>query len=234
MTTIAIKDNKVASDSQMTSGYTISSLEVEKVVDINGCIVSGAGSFAQIVKFRQWFMEHSDALIAQQDNPNVHIPLPEDLQGGDFLGLVLYPDGELYLYEGRTDVAYEVEQPFSIGSGSDFAIAAMKSGSSAEEAVKIATELDVFSGGEVKVFELEEPPQELTKEYLESLSKEEIIEELFGEDLDSDDSDTINLKEVDNISTLKDLADQLGIKYAHNIGIGKLRSRIAECIENED
>ena len=234
MTTIAIKDNKVASDSQMTAGYTISSLEVEKVVNINGCIVSGAGSFAQIVKFRQWFMEHSDALIAQQDNPNVHIPLPEDLQGGDFLGLVLYPDGELYLYEGRTDVAYEVEQPFSIGSGSDFAIASMKSGSSAEEAVRVATELDVFSGGEVKVFELEEPPQEITKEYLESLSKEEIIDELFGSDDPLSDEEVINLNFIEDISILKDLADQLGIKYPHNIGIEKLRSKIAESVEKEE
>lgn len=234
MTTIAIKDNKVASDSQMTAGYTISSLEVEKVVNINGCIVSGAGSFAQIVKFRQWFMEHSDALIAQQDNPNVHIPLPEDLQGGDFFGLVLYPDGELYLYEGRTDVAYEVDQPFSIGSGSDFAIAAMKAGASSEEAVKVATELDVFSGGEVKVFELETPPQELTKDYLESLSKEEIIAELFGEGDEFDREETLDISVIDDIEILKGIADQMEIKYPHNIGIEKLRSRIAEYIENED
>ena len=234
MTTIAIKDNKVASDSQMTAGYTISSLEVEKVVNINGCIVSGAGSFAQIVKFRQWFMEHSDALIAQQDNPNVHIPLPEDLQGGDFLGLVLYPDGELYLYEGRTDVAYEVEQPFSIGSGSDFAIASMKSGSSAEEAVRVATELDVFSGGEVKVFELEAPPQELTREYLESLSKEDIIDELFGSDESHSDEEVLNIDTIDDIEILKGIANQMEIKFPHNIGIEKLRSRIAEYIEDED
>lgn len=155
---------------------------------INGCIVAGAGSYAQVIKFKQWFTEHSDALIAQQDNPTVNIPLPENLQGGDgyFEGLILYPDGDLIIYEGRTDVGIPQEQPFAIGSGGDFAIAVMKAGKSSKEAVDVAKSLDVFSGGDTLVFELPDEPKEITREYLSELSKDEILEELFGEESTDD------------------------------------------------
>jgi ATP-dependent protease HslVU (ClpYQ) peptidase subunit len=233
MTTVTVKDNIVACDSQLTNGYTISSLDGEKVVKINGCIVAGAGSYAQIIKFRQWFTEHSDVLIAQQDNPTVNIPLPQNLQEGDFTGAVLYPEGDLYVYEGRTDVAIKFEQPWAMGSGSDFALAAMKAGKSAKGAVEVAIDLDVFSGGEVKTYELDEEYPELTKEYLETLSKDEIIQELFGNEDSEQETLTINIDECDDIGQLKLLADNLELKYPHNIGIEKLRSKIRDFLESD-
>jgi len=229
-----VKDNIVACDSQVTNGYTISSLDGEKVVKINGCIVAGAGSYAQVIKFRQWFLEHSDALIAQQDNPTVTIPLPQNLQEGEFVGIVLYPEGDLFIYEGRTDVVIKTVQPFAIGSGSDFALAAMKAGKTAKEAVEIAIDLGVFSGGEVKVYELDEEYPELTKEYLETLSKEEIIQELFGTEGTTDTPEetlTINIDECTDLDQLKLLADSVDLKYPHNIGIKKLRVKIQDFLE---
>lgn len=234
MTTVAIKDNSVACDSQVTVGYTISSLEGEKVAKINGCIVAGAGSYSQVIKFRQWFTEHSDALIAQQDNPTVNIPLPQALQEGEFYGVVLYPDGDLILYEGRTDVGIPQKQPFTIGSGSDFALAAMKSGKTAKEAVEIAISLDVFSGGDIKVYELDDELPELTKEYLEGLTKEQIINELFGTELEDKEGIILDfevLQTSGDIDYLKQVADILQVKYSHNIGIEKLRSRILDTLD---
>lgn len=231
MTTVAIKDNIVACDSQVSVGYTISSLDGEKAAKINGCIVAGAGSYAQVVKFRQWFTEHSDALIAQQDNPTVNIPLPQNLQEDEFLGVVLYPDGELMLYEGRTDVAIPQNQPFAIGSGSDFAMAAMRAGKDAKGAVEIASELDVFSGGEVKVYELDHELPELTKDYLMGLSKEDIISELFGDEPQTISIDIEEIETTTDITHLKEIAGLFDVKYSHNIGIEKLRSRILETLD---
>jgi len=74
---------------------------------------------------------------------------------------------------------------------------------------------------------------ELTKEYLESLSKEKIIAELFGEGDEFDREETLDISVIDDIEILKGIAYQMEIKYPHNIGIEKLRSRIAEYIENE-
>ena len=37
----------------------------------------------------------------------------------------------------------------TLGSGGDYALAAMKAGASASEAVKIASEMDLFSGGTI-------------------------------------------------------------------------------------
>ena len=59
MTTLAVKDNIIAADGQLTAGDTISDYDCEKIVEINGCLVAAAGSWAQIIKFREWFLNHS-------------------------------------------------------------------------------------------------------------------------------------------------------------------------------
>ena len=45
------------------------------------------------------------------------------------------------MYEGNTPIDMGLDVPMSVGSGSCFALAAMKAGVSAEEAVKVACEL---------------------------------------------------------------------------------------------
>jgi hypothetical protein len=70
------------------------------------------------------------------------------------------------MFEGGKDL-YVVHPPCAIGSGGVYALAAMKAGASAEESVKIAIEMDPYSGGDVFC--------EKVLPYLEELDDEELI-----------------------------------------------------------
>lgn len=55
-----------------------------------------------------------------------------------------------YIYRSDGSRFYEVpDEPIVLGSGSTYALTAMRMGASAEEAVKIACEMDVYSGGKI-------------------------------------------------------------------------------------
>ena len=179
MTTITVKNNIMVSDGQMSRGDFIDSYDFEKIVNINGCLVGCAGSVASILKFRQWFADNMEAELAKQDYPFVNISLPDDMIEDDFTALVLYPDGVLYEFFGAGS-AMEVKQPAAIGSGMFYALSAMDAGASAEEAVKIATLRDAYSGGDIQVFELEEMEEGLTEEKFDEMSKEDLKKLLFG------------------------------------------------------
>ena len=179
MTTICVRDNIMVSDGQMSRGDFIDSYDFEKIVSINGCLVGCAGSVASILKFRQWFADNMEAELAKQEYPFVNISFPEDMIEDDFTALVLYPDGVLYEFFGAGS-AMEVKQPAAIGSGMFYALSAMDAGASAEEAVKIATLRDAYSGGDIQVFELEGMEEGLTEEKFDEMSKEDLKKLLFG------------------------------------------------------
>lgn len=48
----------------------------------------------------------------------------------------------------------EIGIPSAIGSGGDFAMAAMMGGADAREAVKIASKLDPYTGGKIRVIKV--------------------------------------------------------------------------------
>ena len=107
-------------------------------------------------------------------------PALEDDEG--YSALVVTPSRQVLMYEGNTPIDMGLDVPMSVGSGSCFALAAMKAGNSAEEAVKVACELDVYSGGEITIVQLEEESEPLTREVAENLSKDELINMMFGEE----------------------------------------------------
>lgn len=191
MTTVAIKDNIIACDGLATLGGMITDYDAKKIAEVGGCLVSGAGRWASVLKFQNWFADVMNHEIAQQENPYIQVVMPEDMVEDDFLGLVLYPDGVVYMFEGG-QYSYEVKQPVSIGSGSPYALAAMKAGCSAEEAIGIACDMDCYSGGNIQVFELEQPQEGLTEEKFDEMSKEDLKELLFGKPLEGleDDNET--------------------------------------------
>jgi 20S proteasome alpha/beta subunit len=70
--------------------------------------------------------------------------------------LEVTPDGTCWCH-GR-DARWKVEQPFfAVGSGRDFALAAMALGQDAERAVEIAARFDTGTGNGVDVLRLEAP-----------------------------------------------------------------------------
>lgn len=177
MTTIAVVDNKVYGDGQMTS-HRIGSYRTKKIANFGVAIVAGAGRWSHVVKFQQWVYENLLAEQAQMDHPEVAIAMPEKMVDDEFLGLVLYKDGTLLKFEG-CDNSYEVEQPCAIGSGEDFAIACLHNGLSGEDAIKTAIHFDIGSGGEIQVETFEEE-EELTEEDIRAMSHEKLLSFVLG------------------------------------------------------
>ena len=80
-----------------------------------------------------------------------------DMRGGELCAstIVIQDDGTIWLIE-RTPHHIEYHDPFfAIGSGRDFAMAAMALGKSAKEAVELACQFDVGCGNGVDVLELQ-------------------------------------------------------------------------------
>lgn len=181
ITTIIYANRKILSDGQMSFGDRVDSLSVKKVRKINGCLVAGAGRLASIYLFFDWFQNWSDAQVVQSESPHVQVLVPEGIDDEDFTGLVIFPDETIFLYEGGkksyqlSDVSY-----YAIGSGADFALAALDAGATPEEALAVAIKRDCFSGGDTFVEELDEEEEELTREKAESMDKEDLLDFIWG------------------------------------------------------
>lgn len=192
MTTILVNDNKMYGDGQMT-GQHISSYKTKKIVNFGTAIVGGAGRWASVVKFHQWVYENLVAQVAQEDHPFANIMMPEDMVEDDFMGLVLYPDGTVIMFEGCKN-SFEHEQPVAIGSGADFAIACAHNGLDGKVAIETASYFDTGTGGEIQVEDFDNDGDEpiYSKEDFEDKSKEEILAMLFGEEDASELDDVLS------------------------------------------
>ena len=182
MTTIAVKDGIMVGDGRCSLGSTVIKDDMVKVFWINNHLMGGAGRARSISTFAQWLQKHTDYTIVNQEVGDLVDLIPPVLQDDEeFTALVLTPDKQVLMYDGNVALNLGHDVPASIGSGSVFALAAMDAGASAEDAVKIAMKRDVYSGGEITVVQLEEESEPLTREVAENLSKEELINAMFGE-----------------------------------------------------
>lgn len=142
MTTIAIKDKVVASDS-LSIGAFKSPVPCQKLFDVETedgekLIITGAGGYASIFAFCDWYCDGQDPDAFPSDhNENTYF-------------VVVDSEGEIFSYEGY-HVPVSLGKTYAFGSGEAFAMGAMYAGASSEEAVRIAMQLDPGSGGEVVV-----------------------------------------------------------------------------------
>lgn len=156
MTTIAWKSGHMAADTQMTIGNC--SMQTEKVYGIPGLGVIGiAGAGSIMSRVLEWWANgcEGEAPKLTEEERN------RDLTCGALLatstGVFILEDG---IYPNVVKQDY-----VAIGSGSDFAMAAMAMGKSAEEAIREAMRHDIYTGGNVDVidcamfFEEEEEPK---------------------------------------------------------------------------
>lgn len=151
MTTIAFDGRFLASDGRATAGGMITNKNTQKIfpikmsangLEVNG-LLAGAGSFEAICLIKK-HLETYDLFDAEL--------IPE--LGPEYAdALVILETGEVYTLE-RKLVPMTQEVPCSIGSGSPYAMAAMIAGKSAPAAVEVAKELDCYSGGLVRVFDV--------------------------------------------------------------------------------
>lgn len=143
MTTVAWDGHTLAADKRSCFGTLIHT--VTKIYRVRGCLVAGAGDFDRIQEAVAWFESGAD--------PAKLPPFQRD--NNDFVGLVvIQPDKTILRYE-RGPYPFKIESPFyAMGSGRDFAMAAMHLGLKAKEAVQVAMALDSGSGNGIDTMTL--------------------------------------------------------------------------------
>jgi len=148
MTTIAYDGKTLASDSRSTlSGPTIYEEDCQKLfTDVGPFVVLGiAGDFQDAVDAISLIEGYTQVdQIRNIDSDSI----------GDVALLGITKEGMLWSYAGDMSFQLREDKPFSTGSGSSYALAAMDLGLTAEEAVVYASTRDPFTNSIVQVAHL--------------------------------------------------------------------------------
>lgn len=147
MSTIAWDGVTLAGDKQSSNGYSIST--VRKVFKLkNGMgLIGMCGKLDQMPILLDWF-----------ENGCVAESWPAFQRREDQCVILhITPDGKCYRFNS-CEIGYEIEDKFiAIGSGSDFAIAALYLGENAVDAVKVAAKFNPSTGNLVDFVTLDNP-----------------------------------------------------------------------------
>lgn len=143
MTVIAWDGRTLAADKRASYGTTIKT--VTKIRRINGLLVGGSGEFSFVGAMFEWI-----------ENGRDPAKFPESQQDKDDWQpfLVIEADGTPSLYERTRYPIRHEQQHTAIGSGRQYALAAMYLGRTAEEAVAVASALDSSCGNGIDTLEL--------------------------------------------------------------------------------
>jgi len=146
MTTIAVKDGIMAADSQDTRLVTVPVMcqKLYRFSDPDS-IVGVTGDEYSIEQFLRWWVEGDWGTPPNWDTFDFSL---ED-EAPDFECLVLFPDGELCTISEHCVLSTITTPFFALGTGSSIAIGAMAAGKTAAEAIAIAIDHDIFTGGAV-------------------------------------------------------------------------------------
>jgi len=254
MTTITYRAGVMCSDSQATRGDFIDNKNSTKIYEVGGCLIGTSGNAISTRKFIEWFSEMLEHSTAQEAFPFVTMVLPEKMVEEDFHALVVYPDKTAYEFFGCENVIECAEEYAAVGSGMLYALCAMDAGASAEDACRVAIKRDVYSGGEIQKYSLEEQ-EEITEEDIRSMSHEKLLSFVLGEDVSEDEEPEVTDTQETDVhfdgsvvffgdagfdvqeATRDDLAwiaGQLSIVHAWNISEEKLRQRILDFLSDDE
>jgi hypothetical protein len=155
MTVIAWDGHTLAADKRGSGGNSI--LTTTKIFRVKGCLVGYTGQLVFGQQMLAWFE-------AGENIPDFP-PSQRDKDDWSLL-LVVRPSGKLQLYERVPyPVTYE-DKLFAVGSGADYALAAMHCGKTAAEAVELTSRLDSSCGNGVDILSLCEQPDDRITQYL--------------------------------------------------------------------
>lgn len=146
MTVIAWDGKTLAADKRSSFGGMHAT--VTKLYRINGSLVGCAGGSAQNAEMRVWFSAGCDAKL---------FPEPQRDSDKCVSMLVVSPDGVLRQYENSPHPFIVENKLWAIGSGRDFALAAMHLGLPADRAVEVACALDCTCGNGIDTLTFETP-----------------------------------------------------------------------------
>jgi hypothetical protein len=154
MTTIAFDGYSLASDRRSTTGNGI--VEVTKIERVGKYYFAGAGSASTCELCREWIAAGADT----DDRPE----RPDSGDEGGTAFLIDPTKKEVWLIDAaRCTFILKVTHPHAIGSGGDFARAAMALGKNAEEAVALAARLDSYTGNGIDVVDIFKRPKPAKK-----------------------------------------------------------------------
>lgn len=141
MTTIAYKDGVIAYDSRVTDGDTIISNSREKKIKVNGVLFIFSGIFGDIEQM-------------------VHLYFSKEYVKPLGCNAIVYDSDGLKLIGTDEEQYFENTIPFNeysaLGSGSPYAYGAMDAGATAKQAVQIAAQRDVYTGGKIRTVKIRE------------------------------------------------------------------------------
>lgn len=133
MTTIVWDGRRLVGDKQTTCSSMMSI--TTKIRRVNGALVGVCGEGSSIQAFADWLQlgGHAERY-------------PKTFKDGDSVAMVIRGDGKVRLYE-KEPVPMVLDQDFhAIGSGREFARAALACGKDALGALAIASQLDCYTG----------------------------------------------------------------------------------------
>lgn len=139
MTVIVWDGTTLAADRRAcASGFTYS---VSKIARIDGCLVALSGYFGRFGLYKTW--------LASGRAPDLLPPRPADDREWSQV-LVIHRDGLIERFEGGSSAPIIVEETWhAMGSGRDYAAAALHLGCDAVRAVEVASALSEECGNGV-------------------------------------------------------------------------------------
>lgn len=147
MTTIAWDGQTLAADKRVVFGCHTAT--VTKIFRVGDFLVALAGRADMMGEFVHWIENGCQ----REAYPRRVGPTGDS----EFQALVIKPDGKVLRYES-TPFPFEIEDTcHALGSGRDYAIAAMACGKSAREAIEIAARFDENTGNGLDAFDFEAP-----------------------------------------------------------------------------
>jgi 20S proteasome alpha/beta subunit len=144
MTTVAWDGQSLAADRRASGGLSVG--KIFRMPD--GSYIAGAGIYDQIVEIAAWMTGGSKA----DERP----ALPDDGGGSSLLWIT--KEGRAYWLTWPYLRPVEFNEPYaSVGSGSDFALGALRHGATAKQAVQIASHFDPSTGKGIDVVQVVKP-----------------------------------------------------------------------------
>lgn len=140
MTTLTYRAGILASDSRMTNNGTIigSAIKIRKRGPL---LFAGCGSWALVTRFIDWSFKGCAG------NPPPMIFPDADTTAS---GFIFMPNGTILTFEPSGPSVQHCEY-FAEGSGRDTALGALAMGATAVEAIRVAIQHDIYSGGDIQV-----------------------------------------------------------------------------------
>lgn len=139
--TIICWDGKVlAADTQATDNSIVMHKNAQKIVRVDEYFVAGAGATADIQKLREYIRESKNGSDKAVAYPKM----------GDMGALVFNCQTgymSLYVTEGLAET--DLAPPVAIGTGREVAYGALDAGATAQKAVQVCIDREIYCGGRI-------------------------------------------------------------------------------------